>query len=102
MSLRYNSDYSGSTTKVWLIALLCVMAVLLVWMGPSACTRPEQATRILSQSGYSEIQITGWRPMMAGQDDSVSTGFRAKAPNGQPVTGAVTGGLFKGSTIRLD
>lgn len=69
----------------------------------ASCTRKNEATRILSQSGYTNIEITGWRPFMASDSDTFSTGFRATAPNGaQGVTGAVTSGMFKGATIRLD
>lgn len=66
------------------------------------CTREDDTRRVLEVSGYTNIEITGYRPFMASKDDLFSTGFRAKAPNGQIVTGAVTAGVFKGSTIRLD
>ena len=77
-----------------LIALGCVL--------PSACTRPDDATRILRQSGYRDIEITGWRPFAKSEKDVFSTGFEATSPNGETVTGAVTSGWFKGGTIRLD
>ena len=81
-------------------ASLAIAACILM---PRACTRPDTARQILEQQGYTDIEITGWRPFMAGKDDSVSTGFEATAPNGQRVSGAVTGGLvFKGSTVRFD
>jgi len=81
-------------------ASLAIVSCLIM---PKACTRPDNARQILEQQGYTDIEITGWRPFMAGKDDSVSTGFEATAPNGQRVSGAVTGGLiFKGSTVRFD
>lgn len=83
------------------IALSVVIAILCI-AGPKGCTRPAEATRILQQQGYTDIEITGWRPMMAGEDDTFSTGFKAKSQSGDTVTGAVTSGAFKGSTIRLD
>lgn len=76
--------------------------LLIALLSLSACTRPDQATRILTQSGYTNIEITGWRPFMASDSDIFSTGFEATAPNGDTVTGAVTSGWFKGATIRLD
>lgn len=79
--------------------LLFLSACILTLVG---CTRPDDTRRVLEQSGYIQIEITGYRPFMAGKDDSFSTGFKAKAPNGQMVTGAVTGGWLKGNTIRLD
>ena len=84
-------------------AIVAIAAIaLLAFAIPSALTRPDDAVRILSQSGYTEIEITGWRPLMAGKDDTFSTGFRAKSPGGAIVTGAVTSGWLKGSTIRMD
>ena len=80
------------------LVLTAIVAVSLT----TGCTRSDDATRVLAQQGYTEIQITGWRPFAKSKDDVFSTGFRAKSPNGTPVTGAVTRGWFKGSTIRLD
>lgn len=71
------------------------------WAFPS-CTQTEEATRVLKAAGYTDIEMTGYRPLMGGEDDVFSTGFRAKSPNGTTVTGAVTKGPFKGNTIRLD
>jgi hypothetical protein len=83
--------------------LAIVVVVFLVNIIPAGCTRPDKTIQILEQQGYKDIKITGWRPFMAGKDESISTGFEATAPNGQRVTGAVTSGvLFKGSTIRFD
>lgn len=65
-------------------------------------TDGEGATRVLEAQGYKSIEITGWRPMAGGKDDFYCTGFEATSPSGQRVSGAVTSGLFKGHTIRLD
>jgi len=67
-----------------------------------SCTDEKGATRVLEQSGYKEIEITGYRPFMEGEDDLYCTGFKAISPSGSTVTGAVTSGPFKGKTIRLD
>lgn len=84
------------------IGAAIAVIVLLVIALPHGCSRPDDATRVLSQAGYTEIEITGWRPFMAGKDDTFSTGFRAKSPSGAIVTGAVTSGWLKGSTVRVD
>ena len=68
----------------------------------SACTDNQTAERVLGQNGYTEIQITGYRPFMGGENDTYVTGFRAKSPSGQIVTGAVCSGFMKGATIRFD
>lgn len=91
---------SSSTITTWVGVVVICVALVFGLMG--GCTKPKDATRVLEQQGYSEIQITGWRPFMADKNDMFSTGFKAKSPNGSEVTGAVTGGIFKGSTIRLD
>jgi hypothetical protein len=63
---------------------------------------PDNTKRVLSEQGYTEIEITGWRPWMKSKSDTFSTGFKAKSPSGHIVTGAVTSGFLKGNTIRLD
>ncbi len=84
------------------IIVIIIIAAIAVFVMPSACTRPDDTIRILKQQGYSNIDITGWRPLDKGEDDVFSTGFEAVSPSGQVVTGAVTSGWFKGGTIRFD
>lgn len=67
-----------------------------------ACTKPDDTTRILEQSGYTHVQVTGWRPFSAGTGDSFATGFEVVSPSGARVSGVVTAGFLKGGTIRLD
>lgn len=85
---------SGIITVLVIIGLVCLL--------PKGCTKPDNAIRVLTSQGYTQIEITGWRPFMASEDDIFSTGFHAKSPSGADVTGAVTSGTLKGSTIRLD
>ena len=83
--------------------IVATIVVFLIGTLPISCTRPDEATELLKKQGYTDIHITGWRPMMAGKDESISTGFEATSPNGQQISGAVTSGfLFKGQTIRFD
>lgn len=79
--------------------LSVVVVTLLLFSG---CTQNEKAREVLENAGYSNIELTGYRLWLKGKDDDYSTGFRALAPNGRTVTGAVTGGIFKGNTIRFD
>jgi len=88
-----------TTLQITLFAGICGILILI---GPTACTRPDEATRILQNAGYTSIVITGYRPFMADEKETFSTGFEAISPSGQHVTGAVTGAVFKGSTIRFD
>lgn len=84
------------------IAFFVLVILFFVLVGPRGCTDEPTARRLLEQQGYTNVEITGYRPWMKSDSDSLSTGFRATAPNGRTVTGAVTGGWMKGSTIRFD
>lgn len=66
----------------------------------------EGTKRVLSANNYTSIEVfTVGYPKAAfvcGRDDIYVTGFTAIAPNGTKVTGYVTKGFWKGSTIRLN
>ncbi len=79
-----------------------LVIIALTLLALTGCTRSDEATKVLKANGYTDITITGWRPFMAGKDEAFSTGFQAKSPSGTVVTGAVTSGFLKGSTIRFD
>jgi hypothetical protein len=67
----------------------------------SGCVEPEASREALEAAGYSDIEITGWKPFNCGEDDTFSTGFRAKNPRDKEVTGVVCCGLIvKACTIR--
>lgn len=85
--------WEGKSVK---LLLYCLLAV-----GMVGCTRSDLATRVLQDNGFKNVEITGWRPFMCGEDDHFSTGFRA-TKEGRTVTGCVCSGVFKGSTIRFD
>lgn len=84
------------------IGIIMAIVLILCFLFQNGCTQPDDTIHLLEQQGYTDVQITGWRPFMAGEDDTFSTGFRARARNGDIVTGAVTSGLMKGKTIRFD
>lgn len=77
-------------------AALMLMALVLV-----ACSAPDESTRTLEKSGYTNIETTGWEPFSCGEKDSFSTGFRATNPSGQPVEGVVCCGVIKRCTVRF-
>lgn len=79
--------------------ILVVVAALMI----QGCTKPEKTTRLLQSQGFTDIQITGYRMFICSQQDTVSTGFKAKSINNENVSGSVCGGLIlKGLTIRYD
>lgn len=74
-----------------------VLAVSLV-----GCTDADNATKVLSSSGFTNIEITGYNWFGCSENDFQHTGFRAIGPTGQKVEGTVCSGLFfKDSTIRF-
>lgn len=68
----------------------------------AACTSQSDAERALKGAGYTDVQMTGYQVFACSNDDSFHTGFVAKGPTGQRVSGVVCSGWFKGSTIRMD
>ncbi len=78
------------------------IAVLVVFM-LSSCTDSTGARKTLIRWGYKDVVIGGYGWFSGSSSDFYKTKFKATAPNGETVTGVVTGGLFfKGNTIRLD
>ena len=86
--------------RLGLILIILMSLIVFIYLGGCQC--PDSTVKFLKEQGYTEIQITGWRPFM-GEKDFYSTGFKAKNMNGKVVTGALTEGfIFKGKTIRFD
>lgn len=87
-----------------LLSYFTFMGVLLfvIFAFVGSCSQPDKAVKVLEDQGYSNIETTGWRPFAKGQDDWWSTGFEADSPAGKRVSGTVSGGVWKGSTIRFD
>ena len=68
----------------------------------SSCTNEADSVRTLQNSGFTDIRTTGWSPMSCSKDDTFETGFSAKNPAGQRVSGVVCCGfVFKGCTVRF-
>lgn len=67
----------------------------------TACTDENQTINTLQKAGFSEIETTGYQMFDCGKDDSFATGFTAKNPQGQVVSGTVCCGLLKSCTIRF-
>lgn len=78
--------------KAILLSCLLVLA---------ACTDDSATKSTLQKAGYTDIQTTGYDMFACSDSDTFSTGFRAKNPQGQVVTGVVCCGLLKSCTIRF-
>lgn len=77
-------------------------AVIALSLCLTGCTDPDNATRILTQAGYTNIQMTGYKGLACGKDDIYMTGFTATGPTGLAVSGCVCAGAWKNSTIRFE
>ena len=72
--------------------------ILLLLVG---CTTEDATIKTLKKAGYSNIEITSWKPLSCGEGDWYSTGFTAENVNGEKIDGVVCCGLiFKSCTIR--
>ena len=100
---RYRNRFTLVEALIGISIILIVISITVptsIFMGWS---NEAKTVEVLEANGYTGIEITGWRPWMANENDWYSTGFRATAPNGRRVSGAVTGGgWFRGYTVRLD
>lgn len=66
------------------------------------CHDDDSAKKILTNSNFKEIKITGYRFFGCDKSDLFHTGFEAINQNNVKVTGVVCKGFLKGSTIRFD
>lgn len=83
-----------------------ILSVFIIGIAMFRLTDKEGAKRVLEANNYKSIEVYKVAyPKAAfygGRDDFYVTGFNAVSPNGTPVTGVVTRGFWKGSTIRLN
>jgi len=78
--------------------LIGAIALLLL----TGCTSQQDAERALDGAGFTNIQMTGYNFMACSEDDFYHTGFVAKNPQGNTVSGTVCSGmLFKSATVRF-
>ena len=66
-----------------------------------ACTDESGSREALQKAGFTDIEMDGHSWMGCSEEDTFSTSFRAKNPQGFPVEGAVCCGWFKKCTIRF-
>jgi hypothetical protein len=92
---RYNMTFSQ------IIRNIGASILLLVCVSELGCTDNEGSMRALQGNGFTDIRLTGYEWLGCGRDDSYSTGFYAKNPNGVYVSGVVCCGTFKSCTVRF-
>lgn len=79
-----------------------VLGLLFAALLLTGCTSSDHATKVLTDQGYTHIEITGWKPYACDKNDTFSTGFRAISPGGREVSGVVCEGILKDATIRFE
>lgn len=81
------------------MAMRKMFFIMLALMG---CSAPDTSEEALHKAGFTDVEITGWEPLTCSEDDTFSTGFRARNAQGQMVDGVVCCGLFtKNCTVRF-
>ena len=79
-----------------------IMAAFFAVMMLGGCTNESATIKTLRSAGFTDIKTTGYEFFECGEDDTYHTGFTAKNPQGQQVTGTVCCGFWaKGCTIRF-
>lgn len=75
--------------------LLLLLALLLV-----SCTDPEGTTELLESKGYTNIQITGYKPFSCWKNE-IATGFIATNKDNEIDTGCVCENFITGKRINI-
>lgn len=94
----------NTTAVILKFALLLVVLIFFVaFCASNDGMQDEQAARrTLQASGFTAVEMTGWKPFTCGKGDTTSTGFKATNPAGQRVEGVVCCGLvMKACTVRF-
>jgi hypothetical protein len=81
-----------------------IMVALAFGVMCSACTDERGAKKAAEDMGFSDVQVGGypWFFDSCSDSDTFKTKFKAVNVHGQPVSGTVCSGWFKGKTVRLD
>ena len=88
----------------YVLVASAIYVFLIYGIGTLSSLRPEQAKRVLHDSGYTEVTLKPFSPrnlVACSEDDFFRNRFTAKSIQGSTVEGVVCSGFFKGSTIRV-
>jgi|688.fasta_scaffold2019002_1 hypothetical protein len=88
--------------KYILYSIIACIVIIAIALSPYYRVDILGATKTLKSSGYSPLEVGGYDWFSGSKSDFYSTKFKAISPSKDTVTGTVTKGFFKGSTIRLD
>ena len=83
-------------------AIYTVLCVVFLCTSCTSSDDFEKGKKQLEQQGYNKVENTGWAAFCCSDEDSFSTGFKAKDKQGRTVKGCFCGGVLKGVTIRFE
>lgn len=82
---------------------IIAIAALAATLSLAGCgISPDQGAKTLAAMGMTDIKIGGYAWFGCSEDDTFRSNFTAIGQNGQPVSGVLCGGMFKGVTVRFD
>jgi len=81
---------------------LYTLCVVILCTSCTSSSDFEKGKKQLEQQGYTDIENTGWAAFCCSDEDTFSTGFKAKDKQGRTVKGCFCGGVLKGVTIRFE
>jgi hypothetical protein len=87
-------------TKTATVAIIAATALTLGGCGMDML-QSDRATEILQLEGYTNIEITGYNPVVCSDDDLYKTTFTATNAAGNAINGVVCMGVMKGATVRI-
>lgn len=76
--------------------------ILIAVISLSGCTDDAGTKKILTDNGYTDVEVKGYGWVACGRDEIYSTEFTAISSSGYRVKGTVCKGFLKGSTIRFE
>jgi|10_taG_2_1085330.scaffolds.fasta_scaffold02292_2 hypothetical protein len=91
---NFKNKLSNAIYKGLCVVILC-----------TSCTSSndfQKGKKQLEQQGYTNVENTGWAAFCCSDEDTFSTGFKAKDKQGRTVKGCFCGGVLKGVTIRFE
>jgi len=62
----------------------------------------EKGKEQLEQQGYTDVENTGYNAFCCAENETFSTGFKAKTSKGEVVEGCFCSSALKGATIRFE
>lgn len=101
-TMKQKADRIENLIMAKVFATILVI-IILVGMLAGCGVNPNSATKALEAQGMTDVQIEGYAWFGGcGKDDAFQSYFSATGANGQPITGSICQGFFKGTTVRFD